>query len=812
MKIGVTMKDGLVNASALAQLGEITMKGECAMKWLGGVMLGLYVFLGVAQAADSPRKHIRVVLDLSKSMRLGPPYGQGNDPGGMAILSTLLLYDLTRPDIGLHDSFKVIPFYNKWAWQDPAQSPPTNNGPIIEAKLGGAQAFVDAIKSLPYDAECTHFYPGLYEASHDLSKTGKTGDTRTIVLITDGLPDNPCKGNLPTQDEEKRRILQDIVPLMAGKKIRLYVIAFGQSVREDFFAPMTGATGGRVFALGSGETLLGKMLEVFAESLDYEVIGPDDLPKSGLELTQSSGRADNTAVVVFSHSKGSVPAKEPNVTLDPPPNSPANFSPINYGYQRSDSAPSIKQVANSRNGVPGAAYHIDWILNPGPGIYNLDTDPKEGQVAVLRPVSAKFGIVGIPDPAIKATDVMANSPLPLGLAIGNSVEGVLSKDIVVQYRLSATSIGLNPELKQAPSLMLGSKVYTFPEIFAENPKNPADSYVGQIEAWAYHKNSNFENALASLTPPYKVTVHPHLSITPNPSSGDAGTALSRGDHYCTEPFNLEVQGHLPKLNGAKKYTVTANLDFPDATVIEQEFFHAEFSLDGLPLQFNNPKSPASPAYPTNHAAAGEWFKGRALTEAELTGNHTLCVVIGQPKYGDPSKTLTLPLHFVLKHSPYQDVDVIKRYELKLTLAEVIPPIPPSGASLAALGLVLLSLLWLLRGIPKLPPDLAFALATEGGGNLQPKTLGEGSLLQRALGLPVDKPIIAENGDLPLAWVCPVNDELFKLRLGKGVTLTNPEGGGFLPISQGNAVSVSVHRIYGLTRQNRTYRVRLEYRH
>ncbi|PZN84565.1 MAG: hypothetical protein DM484_02610 [Candidatus Methylumidiphilus alinenensis] len=796
------------------------------LKWLCWLMLGVYGFCGVAQAdPHNHNKHIRVVLDLSLSMRQDKVidkqgrvigYKEGNDPGGMAILSTLLLYDLAHLDIASGDSFKVIPFHKAWNWSDPAQKPDIKNGPIIEAqkdKLGGRARFVSAIKALKYEAECTHFYPGLEAATKDLEDSKKDGDTRIIVLVTDGLPDNPCHGTKPTLDAEKRYIEQDIVPRMISKEIGLYVLAFGPSVKPDFFRQMTTVTNGDLKIDPNGDKLLEEMLELYAKSLGYENVPPYPLPKTDLELTQGAGQGDDTAVVVF-NPKTSIPAQIPTINnFTPAPNAPVPS--LHHNAYQSEIAPVVKKVANSRDGEPGAAYTLGWVQNPWPGIYKIDISPTRGMVALLRPPTAKIEFVNLPD--TKKTplnvEVMARSPLPLGFLVSNQGGGNPGKEITIQYKLTSDEIGKTNDrtLNAQPSSTIlpptpGGVVFTLPSEFPEKPNNPDRTYDGFIEGDAY-KGKRF---LARLSHP--VTVYPYLSITPNPLKGIDGP-LGKDEKSACTTFKLKVDGHLPELKpGKSKYSVTARIDYKNIAAIDQEFYGTRFSLDKDDvvddrLQFDNP---ASPSHPTHAVQLGKWFTGQDLSATELTKEHKVCVTIGKPKTANPSNKLDLKVHFRLRYAPYEDADVIAPFTWQLTLADVPSPGPPSKTLLSLLALALLALLWHLRGQPKLPPDLAFALAPDGAGaKLEPRRLGEGSQLSRVLGLAVEKPIIADSGDEPLAWVRPVDGELYQLRMGKGVSLTRPDGPP--PVQIGDLVTVSVHHVYTLRRGKKAHRVRLEYR-
>ena len=771
-----------------------------------------YLLSPTTSQAATPRHHIRVILDLSKSMRNGPPNGEGNDPGGMAILSTLLLYDLARPDIGMRDSFKVIPFHEHWQWHYPQQATPhSEKDHVISAEPGidSRKNFFKELKNLEYNAKCTHFYPGIKAASLDLQNTGKSGDTRTIVLITDGLPDNPCEGTVATQDIEQDLIESQLVPEMIKNKdnpIKLYVLAFGPNVKAEFFKKMTHTTGGNVFTSGNGETLLKGLMDLFAESVDYEVVGPSNLPlpQNNLELTLSQGMSEPTAVVVF-NIKDALPPQIPHVNLDKPIN---QNSAINFDGQYNEIAPSIKNLGNSgRNGIPGGAYHIDWILNPSAGFYKLDVLPASGQVAVVRPLSARFEIIGTGSQT-KPTDVIAKMPLPLGIQANNLQGGGLSATLTIQYKLSAPAIGLTPDHPQAPIPPSASnKLFTLPTQFEENPLNPAETYPGYIEAWAYKDGRE----LAKLDPAYSVTVHPYLAIKPVPTLHNAGTALEQGQEYCTEPFKFEITGHLPKLNNrSQKYILSAYLDYQQAGHIANEFLGAEFKLDGSSIQFNAPASPYSPAYSAGSTIKpGEWFKGRPLSQDDLLKAHTFCVKIGKPKSANTAQVFELPLRFTLQHPPYDNPDTIKPLLLKLSLAEIEPISAPSIEQVFAALSGLLALAWFLRGRADLPTDLGVALAVgDHAAVLTFQHLPSQSIFRRCLGLAEEKPIIPVNGEPPLAWLCANDKDLYRLRLAKNVSISEFLGQPL--ISNSRYIQVSVHTDYLFIRQRQQYRMRLEY--
>src|SRR5207253_10470648 len=95
--------------------------------------------------------------------------------------------------------------------------------------------FEHALQTLPYTAKMTYFYPGIAAALQDLEQIkAAASDVRTIVLVTDGVPESP------TRDTELQHIQNDLAPRLEQHGIRLYVLAFGSEADKyrDFFANM----------------------------------------------------------------------------------------------------------------------------------------------------------------------------------------------------------------------------------------------------------------------------------------------------------------------------------------------------------------------------------------------------------------------------------------------------------------------------------------------------------------------------------------------------------------------------------------------
>src|ERR1700694_2561100 len=160
----------------------------------------------LAFAAD----HVRVILDTSGSMA-------GNDPPHLAVLSTILLYDLAHPNLSLDDTFAVMPFDRAMPfWR--SGPPPGTQKPWIRAARDKRAEFVNTVKAVEYNAPHTYYFPYLLSAISDLKQQGGPNDRRVIVLVTDGVPEDPDPG----------MIQRELVPELQRHNMRLYILALGR--------------------------------------------------------------------------------------------------------------------------------------------------------------------------------------------------------------------------------------------------------------------------------------------------------------------------------------------------------------------------------------------------------------------------------------------------------------------------------------------------------------------------------------------------------------------------------------------------------
>jgi len=733
--------------------------------------------------------HVRVVLDVSKSMR-------HNDPGRQAILATLLLHDLADPDPSHRDSFEVIPFHPTQKWKAPSDPPPEKVGKVLRGSGDDPERFVRELTKLPYDAEWTYFYPGIRTALDDLRTTpGGAYDTRAVILVTDGVPE------ADTRDEELRRIRIELVPELAANGIRLYVLAFGRQAYDhrDFFDQMLKGTStpplGEVFVDRDGSDLLTPMTRIFSRTFGYD----DSPPRSAASVTKldlEGGKSPRrVAVVVLSGE-----AAAPRLTLSAPAGAGLNApEPVRSGS------------------VAGGSFALRWILSPSEGDYRFDTDALRGKVAVLRPARLHIEIRPVPGFS-QASRTMAETPFPLGVLVrpqGGGDPGAVNLSFRVhgECRTDPATGNLVAAWSGRPSApppgpgkpTSEGRLYQIEPEFPATPEG-GSSYRGCLEVEA----RRHEAVVGSLSGrhAYYVEVHPLLALSPVPLVADATVgegkdarqrALRRRETACAG-FELSLDaGALPHPE-RPQYPVRVVLD--SGLDLSGPLREASVSLDGLPLEIEGKPGPT----PTN------WYTGRQLNAQELLGEHRICLHLGRPVTGDPSKPVELLVRWTLLETPYDDFGVIRPFTLDALVA------PPSLLEkwhapllLGLLSLALAGTLWHIRDRPVLPRDLQFAIAPEGGAPLEPHPLEDRSPIGRWLGLVVEKSVTAPGSDRPLARVRPGQDELFLVRPARAEIRIEPETPDEGIERRGDHLALAVHRCYRLTGPEGTYSFRLEYR-
>lgn len=725
-------------------------------------------------------KHIRVILDTSKSMR-------SNDQPRLAPLSTLLLHDLAQPNPTRKESFEVITFHPTNKWERPSDPPPTATGERI--RLGQDRSQLAAsLRNQPYDANWTYFYPGLRQAIQDLEATEGGDAIRVIVVVTDGLPEPP------TRAQELRLIQEELKSRMERASIQLYILAFGPSVANDpgFFRQILPSGSGEFFLDPTGSGLLENMAEIFSRSFGYTVQVPPQRTYplvSSLDLAE--GMTPNRVAALMFWNRPDPPA----LTLAPPVAGAAVNAP---------DRPTGAQT--------GASYALWWVLSPRTGLYPLRSGSEGATVAVLRPSTIKMSVQPPAAPAeAQIFQTMAQVEFPLEVVLQPQAG---AKGDPGEFEVTFQSFGERSsqpseryawyEEKGGPpagssrvEAGLGRIYPVFPQF--RQPQDSQQYYVGNL-----HLEARQQGVLVSSMV-HPVEVYPFVSISPEPRQKDALTpsgsanVLERRQRGCAD-FSLQLRGDDSRLPHPDQphYFLRAVVKNP----LQGPLQGATVTLDGLPLQVQG----------SSAKRPGDWFEGKMrLSRQELLGKHTACVRIGNPtQHSDQPASIEISLS--LQESPYHQFEVIQPFFL---LARVAPP-PPIQALVRWLPwLVLLFVLlafWYGRDRPAVPADFGFALGSaQSRSGLTPRQLGPASLTSRWLGLPAERPVYAEGDRALLGWVRPEDEYLYFFRPAQGVQLHGSAEGEKISY-RGKLALLSVAKTYLLKTTQQDFLFRLEFRY
>nr|VFJ49850.1 MAG: hypothetical protein BECKDK2373C_GA0170839_10276 [Candidatus Kentron sp. DK] len=775
----------------------MAIRNVTAKVWRGISLLCLILIAGGAMAEN----HVRVILDLSQTMR-------GNDGNRNAVLSTLLLHDLVAPNTDGGDSFAVLPFDTRWRWKN-LSTPPAQTRPSIRATSGKRAEFVKSIKGLNYDARCTYFYPGLKKAIDDLkAKKPSASANQVIVLVTDGVPDNPCTLNRvpvgpPSRTEEKRRIIDELVPRINEAGIALYVLAFGnEAVRNKaFFDEITKklAINTSIRIDPDGKKLIPHMRGIFEQAFGFETQKQVKLGSSPVPLDLNS-KADPFRAAVLAH----VPFGHlSNIDLKPP----------SKGNLNAHFPLCAKEL--------GGSYCVQWVRSPGKGKYRLFgrfKKPAKGKVTVLIPVKLDLNIVPwnpkkkFPLPSFTIADrAMATKKFVFGASVTTKHGGVAPGDVTLEYRYSF----LNPEGEtlwsrwQAPPPNQtardgAARIYPLPITFPANARDEGKGYDSQVEIVI--RRGSAELLRKEGRQAHTVRVWPFLSLRPMPDAAyaGAGSLLEENQQGCAE-FQFQVESGL---SDEESFSITGEPDIPAAA--KGPLDKARFSLDGIDLL------PAGPL-PSGSTAAESWPKGLNRTLADLQDTHSMCVTLGRPLKG-VDRPIIIETRFRLNASPYDDYDVVAPFRFKIRVGK-----PSAWARYGAVGLMtliallVLFLLYYTRFRPILPGDFRYRLWVDGEDSRPPAEatgLPRVSAFRRALGMSYRYDIQAADGQ-QIANLRPTRKgALFTLDTDTGAMVTPLEGGETLQprgrFSGGRSWSIEAGRDYRIETENRRWLFRTEY--
>lgn len=706
--------------------------------------------------------HVRVILDTSGSMAQ-------NDRSRLATLSTLLLFDLAKPNLSLDDSFAVMPFDRTIAeWK--SGPPPAVQGPWIRAVRDHRSDLVDSIRNLKYDVGHTYYFPFLSAAIGDLKQQRHSAsDRRVIVLVTDGVPEDPDTG----------LIQRELLPQLQHENIQLYVLALGpqaDSHSREIETAIGETNVGQLFIDKDGTRVVENMIAIFSRSFGYTAAV--DRVAGGLADLDLAAQQhpDRVAVVLY--------WKKPNTP------------------ELQLQAPSVAGISNP-DGLrtaeeTGGSYSVRWVLAPSAGPHRLKTTAEGANVAVLRPASLMVEI--LPQPA--STPIyaaIATTPLPLRVMLrgigGNQgdpgpvklwfqVHGPRDND---DYEWSDEQTGATGEGTPTQE----GRYFDIVPQFTRNPKAPQPYYHGYITFQVKRGGAVIGELMGENA--HHVLVFPWMQISIVPPSAFAGVngqprALGPQSMGCAS-FQFHVEGSLPH-PGEANYSVQAVI--ARNAQVSRSLAEAEYTLDHESLSYGS----------NSGLRSGDWLTGRSLSkQALLDGQHLVCVVPAPIWSGTLSPATDLSVQFKLLEAPYDSYQAISPFTFKVLLG---PPTWTQKYSAWLGGLLALLILALQFWYQRFRPEVPYNLRSSSGNperGLEP--LGAGSLVRRFLGLIVDRPVLLDSGSYTAGWVRPINAELYQFRPARGVTLGTSDHEDAYSI-------ISVNRKYQLQTARGNYQFHLEY--
>jgi hypothetical protein len=709
-----------------------------------GVALGLALVSAGQVFAETPPKHIRVIVDTSMSLH-------DNDPNGYVKTATAMFYDLAWKLLNVNDTFKVVLFDPKWG---KTPEPPESVGKQLAPGRGEGERsdFVQEMLNTEYESPWTYFSPCMYWAAKDLEKEGGSNAQKIIVLVTDGVPDD----HTIQFDQAK---LKALVPELNRGGIKVYILAFGPSVAKNWFDDTfqfgrAGGTSGETFVGENASNLLDNMLEIFSRSFGYTRQNATN--QSSVDVTQGTTRERAVVVALYK------PGDQPGFALTAPSGSAVGSGGRFEVRGKPDPHPHKNKDARA------VSYAFQWLTQPAKGSYGFKaTGATPIQLAVLWPSALDIQLRAYGNNPIDA--VMADKPAPMEVVVSPSGgAGGDPGDIRVKFHLhylkqnddaethadaqdhSAADTG--KVITNTSGTVMG-KVFLIQPTFLSLDVAHGKVYQGYIDIKVTRGDS--ETVLAQKGDQmYPVQVYPYVSFQPSPPSlalkVGAREALRNGESGCNE-FHFQLQG---KSNSLAEGNYTLGVRVEPAVPSGGGWRGARVKFDNQELDM---------------ASKSLWQASFPFDPSHLAARtHSVCVQVGSPTRAETNNNLTL--HFGVwprTDERYQRLNVVDDLNARVSIEA--PDFwhiwrPWLLFLLTLLLMYLTYLFWRLRQV--LPPDMAVSLA-DGAGKLTPARLGEASLMARWLGLPQDRQVIALSGDRTLGSVRPLTEELYVFVPAKG---------------------------------------------
>lgn len=288
-------------------------------------LLLAFAGIGASQASTPEKKDVRVLIDISGSMRQ-------NDPENLRRPALRMLAGLLQPG-----TQSGVWTFARWV---------NNLVPVAEVDAAWKKRTQALSKQIASPGQFTNIEEVLDKASADWEGEPTT-HARHLVLLTDGMVD--ISKQAAENARSRSRILDTLLPRLQAAGVRVHTIALSERADHDLMQRLAAETGGWYQQVAKAEELQRVFLRMFEK-----VGSPDTVPLEDNRFVVD-GSVNEVTVVLFSK-----PDSPPAVLL----------SPSGESYKDSDLPAGI---AWSRD----QGYDMITIASPQKGewVLQADVDP-----------------------------------------------------------------------------------------------------------------------------------------------------------------------------------------------------------------------------------------------------------------------------------------------------------------------------------------------------------------------------------------------------------------------------------------------------
>ena len=316
------------------------------------VLLSVSFFVSTSSYAASPKTDMRVVIDISGSMKK-------TDPENLRIPAVKLMLNLAEKD----SKFGVWTFgqYVNMLIPHKEVTPQWRQEAIKQTELINSVALY------------TNIGLALEKASLNQREKAPEWD-RTIVLLSDGKVD--ISKNKADSEREKVRILKTVVPNLRRAGFKVHSVALSENADLSFLRTLAVETGGSFSIARNADELL----NIFVQASD-KANAPEQVPLEGNKFDIDESVKEFTALIY--RKPGS-----PDTQLGDPRGK-------KYGKKR---------TGKNVNWFSDARYDLITVTNPRPGKWQLHADiGKDNRVTIVS--NLNLVVEGLPDNVIEGERV-----------------------------------------------------------------------------------------------------------------------------------------------------------------------------------------------------------------------------------------------------------------------------------------------------------------------------------------------------------------------------------------------------------------------